>query len=180
MIAGEWNYEIWTSHSGYNVGIFFLQPFTFLLATSSAGFCRKFHWFPPLRFYSGIFCIVTCHVAGNKKNTHVRIWDTANFNKKVTFLVILCSSCFNLKFCKILVVKLYYSPQYINFSVFISFISCLYILWDDKNQGKSISNTLAFSVSQIMHFDNSQNNIGWKKRAHLQEFGIIHSLKLKF
>jgi len=28
---------------------------------------------------------------------------------------------------------------------------------------KSIFNGLAFSVSQIIHFVNSQNNIGWKK-----------------
>jgi hypothetical protein len=38
---------------------------------------------------------------------------------------------------------------------------------------------LAFFVSRILLFGNFQNNMGRKKRAHLQEFAIIHLPKSK-
>jgi hypothetical protein len=44
---------------------------------------------------------------------------------------------------------------------------------------KSISNSFAFFISQMVVFVNSQNNMGREKRAYLQEFGIIDFPKSK-
>ena len=45
---------------------------------------------------------------------------------------------------------------------------------------KSISKSLAFSTWQILWLANSLKYMPSKKKDHLQEFGIIHSPKLKF